>query len=221
MVPCLQLVMRMRGPGAVVASVLLGACPGPGDANPPAPDARPVIDGTLPGNGVTITFAAADLPIEVTNRVTLRSVRIRTMAIRALGDVASDGRTTRENVTLDWRQGAEPAAIAFDQAPTGMYSKVDLRITEFELKGTAELRGDDRDFEIEGESELIDVMVDVPDMSLEGGGTVTFMLAVDLASICAGIDWGDVDEDDDTLKLDDDDPQMPGVRTRVDAAFRP
>ncbi|MEJ7603467.1 MAG: hypothetical protein WKG01_36615 [Kofleriaceae bacterium] len=210
----------MRGPLTLAASCLLGACPGGGESNPPL-DAPPMIDGTVPSNGVTITFAAMDLPIDVTNKVTLESVTIRTMTIRALGDVASDDRTTLENAQLEWKSDGEPASITFDQAPTGMYSKVDLRITKFELRGTAESRGDDHDFEIEGESELIDSVVDVPDMSLESGGTVTFAVAVDLASICAGINWNAVRQLDDKLKLDDDDPQMPGVRTRVDAAFRP
>ena len=126
-----------------------------------------------------------------------------------------------DNAELVWDDGVEPASIVFDRAPTGVYSKVDVRITAFELHGEAEANGEERDFEIDGESVLVDAIVDVEDMTLEGGGTVAFTINVDLTSILAGIDWDQVRIEDGKLRIEDGDPEMPAVRNAVDAALRP
>lgn len=210
----------MRALGVLFASLMLAACPG--QVGPNTSDADiPPDDGTLPGNGVTIRFAAPTLPLALPDNVELEKVTITAMTIRALGDVASDSRTTLDNTELVWDGNGGPASIVFDRAPTGVYSKLDLRITGFELRGEAEVEGSDRDFEIDGESMLIDAVVDVEDLTLEGGGTVTFTINVDLASMLDGIDWDQVRIDDGKLTIEDSDPEMPAVRTRVDAAFRP
>lgn len=212
----------MRGLGILFASLMLAACPGDVGSTNPDPDAPPVGDTTsLPGNGVTIQFAAAQLPLSLPDDVVLEQVTFNAMTIRALGDVANDVRTTRENTELQWRQGGAPMSITFDQAPTGVYSKVDIRITELELLGEAESNDNDRDFEIDAENQLIEASVDVADMTLEGGGTVTFTITVDLASMIAGIDWDRVKIEDGKLSIEDNDPQMNGITSAIDAAFRP
>jgi hypothetical protein len=209
----------MRIVGALIVSLLLAACPGEVGSNPP--DAPITDDTSLPGNGVTIEFAAADLPLDLPDDVKLERVKFTAMTIRALGDVANDARTTRDDTELSWEAGREPMSITFDQAPTGVYSKVDIRITELELRGEVEIEDDDRDFEIEGKQMLIDAVVDVEDMSLEGGGTVTFTVNVDFASILAGIAWDSVRINEGKLTIEDNDPEMPAIRDAIDAAFRP
>jgi hypothetical protein len=211
----------MRALGVLIASFLLAACPSEVGTNPPDPDARPIDDTSLPGNGVTIEFDAPALPLDLPDDVQLERVTLTAMTIRALGDVASDSRTTLENTNLTWQAGGEPMSITFDQAPTGVYSKVDIRITELELRGEVELEDNDRDFEIDGESMLIDAVIDVADTSLEGGGTVTFTINVDFASILAGIDWDQVRTENGKLTIEDRDPEMVAIRAAIDAAFRP
>jgi len=209
----------MRGLGAVLASLLLGACPGDVGGVDPKLDAPPMIDGTpQPSNGVTIAFAAADLPLSLGNDVELESVKITTMVIRAHAD---SGISTLDSAELEWKMGAEPMAITFDQAPTGVYSMADIRITEFELKGEAEQDGQDHDFEIEGEATLLDVAINYPPTSLEPGGMVTLGIDVDLASIIAGINWELVEKDKNKLVIDDGSPEIGAVRLAIDAAFRP
>lgn len=212
MVPCLLPVMVMRCLGALAASLLLVACPGPGD--------DPVVDGgaddgDTAGEGLTITFALdTAFPITTADNTIIDRIDMRAASVRAIGDAApGDGRTTRFDYRLRWDGSDRPEPIRFEEAPVGLYSSVDLDLaaegdaSSIEIAGECTRNGSRVDFEIESEAAL-SIAITTNEM-LAPGGSAAIEIAVAIEAAVAAIDWdaesldgeGDVTIDDDSAAM--------------------
>lgn len=221
MVPCLLLVEMMRGMWIVGALAVLGGCPKGGD-DQVTPDGRP--DATLMG-GLTVRFIATEspLPLAPADDRNLSRVQLQAASVRAIGDAAPGGpETTRTDYEMDWHESDAPNAIAFDAAPVGLYSSVEVR-----LEGEG---GDDDGFLIEGEAlreatfqpyRIVGnepLTITIPTSTrLEAGVMATIRIDVDLASIIDGINFAEWPFENGAIQVDGDtDPIHTAIRQAFD-----
>lgn len=191
MVPCLLPVMVMRCLGALVASLLLVACPGPGDD--PVVDSG--TDGNPSGEGLTITFALdTAFPVTTADNTIIDRIDMRATSVRAIGDAApGDARTTRFDYRLRWEGSDRPEPIRFEDAPVGLYSSVDLDLAadgesvSIEIAGECTRNGSRVDFEIESDAAL-SIAITTNEM-LAPGGAAAIEIAVAIEAAVAVIDW--------------------------------
>lgn len=227
MVPCLQLVLVMRCLGVVVASLLLAACPGEVPIDPPHGDAGEAIpDGSInPGNGLTVTFAlVSPIPIDA-NMATIERITFRAMSVRAIGDAASgDARTTQNDYLMKWTASESPAAIAFAEAPIGLYSSVAIQLAPkngeaaWELHGECMRNNERLDFEIDSD-EPLSLSVPVNEM-LSPGGSATIAIQLDAAAVIGNIDWDAQAKDGDKVTIDEDSAAMPQIIAALRASLK-
>jgi hypothetical protein len=162
--------------------------------------------------GLTLRFIATEspLPLAVADDRSLTEVRLEAASVRAIGDAAPGGaETTRTDYEMVWHESDAPSAIAFDSAPVGLYSSVEVR-----LEGEG---GDDDGFVIEGQAlreatfqpyRIVGnepLTITVPTSTrLEAGVMATIRIDVDLASMIGGINFADWPFVDGAIQVDGD-----------------
>jgi hypothetical protein len=228
MVPCLHVVVAMRVLVAFGVSLLLAACPGqPPDTSPDATTADAADGGVMPGDGLTLTFTAAQtIPGPASPDIVIEEVRLRAMSVRALGDTDPGAtQTTESDYELRWKSSEQPAPIVFASARVGEYSQVSISLDadgdggrSIEINGEVVVGGDTKDFEIES-TEPMQIDVGGFAVPLVGGAAATIALRADLGAVVTSVDWSQVMGGEDTLAIDDDDPELALVRAALASAF--
>jgi hypothetical protein len=220
----------VRGCGPLVGMLLgLSAC---GDAPGGPPDAG----GDAPPGTAGLVFAWSAqpaLPGAASEDIAVSAASFQLRDVRALGDAApGDGRTSRASVDVTWLDGDGPAPLRFDQAPPGLYSRLELRLggdSPYWMRGEVEQELEGGDDE-EGEEVWVpweirddgDITVTVPlDVAVAVGGVQEVTIGVDVGDLARRIDWERVPLRGGVRVVDAADPQMPALRERIaDSVFR-
>jgi hypothetical protein len=181
--------------------------------------------------GLTIELVAKhSLPHMPSSDVEIQRVVLGSVLVRVIGDAApGDVRTTRSNFKFDF--DPNPVPITFVDAPTGLYSMLDLRIARVaeppaqasdacNIFGRVVRAGNSVKFEIKNTT--ADVSVAIPiNTDLAPRELDTTSIEVDVASLISGIDWDAVPlTGEGNLFIGDGDPQMAGVVAKLATAFR-
>jgi hypothetical protein len=200
----------------------LAAChassPAVPDGGGPTPDAG--------GEGLKLTWATEPIiPGSAGSNVTVSSMVIRVDSLRVIGDAGpGDPRTSKNTFQLSWAQGQMPAAIAFADAPTGLYSKLTLQANAFlvdysyEVYGTVRIGDVTHDYKIH-DRDPITATVALSTM-LDPGNSATMSVRVNVADALSVINWSTLDNSDGgVLELDTFDAQMPTFRAKFTDSF--
>ena len=202
------LTMRNAGPAiALAASSLCGCSAWPG-ATPDAgePDATDAA-------GLVVRWAATTaIPGAAGKGLRIDEAVFELQTVRALGDAATGEHTTATDVQLRWGAAEAPTPLAFDAAPPGRYSSLELRLAVaggFHLIGEVELDGSWEPFEIfVDEGGTFDRPIDV---MLAPGETVEIDVTLDLAGLIAEIDFEEVEPTGGVLVIDAGEPAYDNV----------
>lgn len=198
-----------------------GSIPDGGDGGVNRPDADPTAS-----EGITINFVANPSFPHTAGGVTIDDAEIELVAISVSGDAAPIGTaaTSLAMKKLEWEAGVSPSPIVFSEAPSGIYSSFDALIQppggethSYRIRGTAMVGASTHDFEIE--DTLSRELQLALDLELEPQESEQITVVFDVASVVEGIDWSVVPLDGNELVLDESDPQIIGVRTRLVDAF--
>lgn len=155
----------------------------------------------------------------------LDEVKMPLRDVRAVGDAApGDSRTYVSTCNLHWEHGQAPPWLSFPSAPPGLYSRFEFRIqsaegTGYELTGELVLPGHDHrvKFSIE-DSQTLPVSIPL-NVSLEPGQVRTLVVKIDIIKVLASIDWSHVEIEDDTIKIDEESPEISVIRAALEGAI--
>jgi hypothetical protein len=208
-----------------IVGLCLAGCPG---TDPAAPDGSPQGDSGL----MLIWKSTPSIPGMVTGDVTIDRVVLRLRSLRAIGDAAGEGKTTRNQVELRWSKDEAPAKLVFDQAPAGKYSSIDVSVggdgddddgESYEIAGTARAgNGGIAPYQIQDDAE-ISISVKLPGSTeLAAGGTLAITLVLSSKELVGGIDFSKIPLDDGVLKIDEDHAAstLPAIRAGLAKALR-
>lgn len=115
-----------------------------------------------------------------------------------------------------------PTAIAFDDAPTGLYSQVAIVFDggsndAFEIRGQVVVDSQTYEFRIEDTVALtFNVVIDE---MVSPGETAVIPLRINFNHALDSVNWASVDVSDGRLELDTSDPQMPTFRAKLIESF--
>ncbi len=209
----------------VLVPVLAAAC-GPGGIEPDT-GADPVDTASDP-SGLEVRWTAPDIGARV-GPVRFERLRLELRDLRVIGD-AAPGATYLAAQAIDLDDEGLPQVTTFDDAPPGRYSAFEFSIEPYldgerawELRGEVEIDGEDYDFEIEDEMSSSISLPFAPDLMLSAGEIGVITVEIDLPTIVEGIDWNAERPGGDgggSISIDDDSPQLPGLRQRLRAAIR-
>lgn len=217
----------MRWLAVVAACTVLAGCadrdPRASDGAPAAEDATPA-----PGAGLAVQFLAhTPIPADIDGDLRIEEVHLSATSVRAIGDAGpGDVRTTQPGIDLTWTATESPLPFEFGEAPSGLYSQVELRIAShgaaddraFAIRGQLRVAGAWRPFLVESVAGVLPARIDITTM-LAPGGRADIAIAVDFAAVVAPIDWRRIEPHDDVFEVRDAHPAMPVVRAALAAAF--
>lgn len=224
MVPRLHCARTVRCVVWTALASFLGGCPGPATST----DSRVPEDGDLDGEGLTIQIDTDQaLPARAqAGAVQLDEIAIATSTIRALGDSApGDETTTREGVELQWAASEEPDGFTFERAPAGRYSSVKMHVVKvgsdqaIALRGSVDVTGTIRPFEIEAELSDLSLSIAVDEM-LPAGGSAEIRIVLTVALLVEPIDWANATDDGGTLVIRDGNGELAKIEAALLGAFR-
>jgi hypothetical protein len=203
---------------ALVASFVAATACHVGETGTPV-DGSVGIDGAN-ASGVVLTWSSkpGEIPADIGDKLHISSVKFRVDNLRVIGD-AGDTQTTRNDFTLDWKDGDEPDDIEFANAPTGLYSRVAIQADghlvdySWEIKGDVTLPNGDVDFEIK-DRDALNVSLPINEM-LQPGHSLAIKLEVDFTNPLNSVDYAALSKDDGVLELDTNDAQMPAFRAKL------
>lgn len=161
------------------------------------------------------------VPGSITSTIAITDLIFRVESLRVVGDAGTSASVG--DVTLEWKQGLAPAPTMFEDAPSGLYSKIafhadgDQSEYSWEIDGNVQLSGTTYPFEIHDRDDL-DVDIDTS-ATLQPGGIATLGVQVDIAQPFAGLDFTKLDMDGGTLELDTDDSAMSDFRDKLSDAI--
>ena len=196
----------------------------------PAPDAL-MADASLGGLVIEVV-AKGGVPQMPDSKVEINYVLVSVKTLRAIGDAApGDMRTTRtdaapNNIDLDFHDGFVPIPQLFPEAPPGVYSSVQLQISDSRLAsaaidviGRASRGGNLIPFEVKSALSEVPINIAVNTVLMPRViGTTT--IEVDVARLVKDIDWDSVPlTTEGRLFVGDGDPEMASVVSNVAAAF--
>jgi hypothetical protein len=197
--------------------LILAAC-GPGEIQPDG-GGDDDVDGGM--GGLEFRWTATGLGESIEGAV-IDEVRLYLRDIRAVGDAAGD--LTYEGMRELQLDGEAVPVIAFREAPPGRYSAFEFRLAgsigddeAWEMRGTVTV---DETYELEIDDD-VSSSVSLPlDLDLAPGTTEVLVVDLDLAAVLEPVDWGAIEPDEgERITIDDDSPELPGLRSRLVAAF--
>lgn len=218
--------MMHRAGILVIALAGFVGCSDAPDGPTDGPDATPATGGLI--------FAwrtRPALPTRLEDDLEVNEASFELRDVRALGDSApGDGRTSRSAIELTWSGTTRPPPLTFDQAPPGVYSRLELRLggdgEAYWLRGRVEQEEEDGEdeehwvtWEVRDDAALT---INVPlDVALAVGATATVAIEIDAGDLVHDIDWSRVPLRGGVRILDGADPQIAAVRTRlISGTFR-
>ena len=188
------------------------------------PDGSSGSDSSASQKGLNVTWQANPaIPGSAGSGIDIQTASFQIDSLRVIGD-AGDTLTTKLFFDLTWKDTAKPETINFDNAPSGLYSRVSLvadgHIVQdsYKITGHVNYGSNSDDFEIHDRNPL-NVSLNISDM-LQPGKSLTVKLELDLAAALQSVDYSMLQKDDGKLDLDTSDPQMPAFRTKLVQSFK-
>jgi hypothetical protein len=192
----------------------------PGDTSAP--------DATVGASGLSVEWSSSPStwPSSPEDGLTIEKARFALDSLRVVGDAGpGDPRTSIANMELgfDWDSvGQRPSTIAFDDAPTGLYSQVALAFdggTEdaFEIRGHVRVNSVDWEYRIQ-DSQPLTFNVGISEM-VSPGETAVVRLRINFAHALDIVDFATLDTSDGRLELDNGDSQMSQFRATLIESF--
>jgi hypothetical protein len=223
--PCVATMDRMQG--MIRCGLLAGCLVACGGSDPAMPDgALPDTGGSDGGAGMHVVWETtpAMWPGNVDGGLQLDSADFFFDNLRVIGDASpGDFRTTKALFQLHWDATHMPETIDFDDAPTGVYSKVSFQIdghlveSSYHFKGHVSVSGTSFPFEVEDRNSLsLSLQCN---RTLAPGGSVTLGVMINFADALKSVDWSSVHMDNGTIELETSDSQMPAFRDKFSQAF--
>lgn len=152
---------------------------------------------------MTIEWASqpAAWPGVVKDGVTVDGARFAFDSLRVIGDAGpGDPRTTARMFEVRWEEDRDPpATIEFTDAPAGLYSQLALQIDghlmnySYEIRGTAQLDGNDIEYRIEDAGPLA-VTLSIDKMK-SAGAPVALRIDVDFVHLINSLDFSKLQND--------------------------
>jgi len=179
------------------------------------------VDGSSNTPGLSVRWATKTrLPGEIHTDITVTSMLYRLANLRVIGDAGpGDNRTSQDTFLVSWDSGAQPPALVFMDAPSGLYSKVVLLADAnfidyaYEIYGTVKVSGDTHQFKIHDRTP-IGVSLDTSTM-LEPGKGASIQIRLDVEQAIAPLDFTKLTNDNGVLELDTFDDQMSDFRNHM------
>ncbi len=175
------------------------------------------------GTGLSVTFSIKPMiPGDIGNGVTVDEVVFKMSTLQITGDAASV--STPAEIDLAWRTETQPDSIHFASAPTGVYSKLSMRIdgqltdNSYWINGHATVNGTTYPFKIYDRDYLQVALY--PDTELQPGGNAQIGVEIAIADALGIVDWTKVSIDDGTLVIDTFDSWMPTFRQKMTESFQ-
>jgi hypothetical protein len=191
------------------------------DTTAPPPDAS---EGGTGGLVVQWSSVPETWPGDLGNGVTIERADFAFDNLRVVGDGGpGDPRTTATAFTVRWDDNTKPAAITFNDAPTGLYSQVSMSIDghlttdTFDIRGHVNLSGTDYEYRIDGDNPLA-VTVEI-NKTLTPPATATVKLRIDFVHALESIDFSTLPIDSGKIELSDGDTQMAAFRQKLVESF--
>jgi hypothetical protein len=221
--PCVATMDRMQG--MIRCGVLAGCLAACGGTTPAKPDgAGPDSAGSASATGMHVVWESNPemWPGGVDDGLQLESADFRFDNLKVIGDSGDDS-TTETLFRIHWDATNAPAPIAFDDAPTGVYSKVSFLIDghlidpSYELKGHVSVNGNTVPFEVD-DRDVLSLSLQC-NRTLAPGGSVTLGVMINFADALKSVDWANVRMDSGALHLDTTDSQMSSFRDKLTKGF--
>jgi hypothetical protein len=172
--------------------------------------------------GLSVSFATQPaVPGPLQDGVTIEEVTFKMLSLSVTGDAAQV--STPNEIDLSWKAGVSPDSVVFASAPTGVYSKLSMRMdgqlldNSYWINGHATVNGTVYPFHIY-DRDFLEIYL-YSDEMLAPGGSVTIPVAVELDKAVGAIDWTLIDLDNGVLTLDTFDSYMPTFRANVTQSF--
>jgi hypothetical protein len=208
----------MKGPiRCVVIAGLLTGCGD--DTTSPGTDAAV-------GGGLVVAWSSmpVEWPGELGDGTKLERATFAFDRLRVVGDAApGDPRTTASSFTVEWDAEDEPTALAFPEAPGGVYSQLSLLIDggvagpSIELRGITKLAGEDVTFRISDDSPVAFTLGIAT--TLAPPRVETLGVHIDFAAVIAVLDFATFRVESGGIELSTGDPQMPTFRSKLVESF--
>ncbi len=184
-------------------------------------------DAAVGPSGMIVQWSTAPgLPSSIDNGISIERARFALGSLRVVGDAGpGDPRTTASAVEMCFAWSAlcaNPEDIAFDDAPTGLYSQVALEFDgdsndAYEIRGHVVVGSDELEYRIEDSSPLA-FNVDIDEM-VSPGETATVKLRINFAHALEAVAWDTIDVNDGRLELASGDAQMSSFRAKLAESF--
>ena len=210
----------MRLIGAMILLGLLTACHIGSPAGPDTP-VEPGDDAPH-GLGMFVRWDAdPGLPGPLTDRIGVSEVTFQIDHFQIVGDA---GNATHTKYLLAWDMDNVPQLDAFPDAPSGLYSRIDVVMMgggsfgedAFRIEGTWRDSGGPRRFQIH---DRIPITVSLGCTEiLPVAGSATIAIRVDLTEALGAVDYRNLDEEGGVLDLHDG-QEMSNFRDRLAQAF--
>jgi hypothetical protein len=204
--------MRLLG----VLSVLVG-CHGAGSV---APDASTEPDVPPRSQGLTVTWTARpSVPGMLTDKITVTDAVFQLEHLQLVSDA---GGTTHTRLQLAWGGDGMPPNEEFPEAPVAHYQQIllDMRSDArppfsyaYQIQGTWEDDGDSGPFRI-ADPMILEVPV-ACDVMLPASGAVTVAIRLDLRNALNGINFKNLQMDNNGVRVLSSGPQLAGVREQL------
>lgn len=201
---------------AASLSALLMGCPSDDNGTPDGP---PGDGGT---QGLTVHWQSTQTIPTTSDDPAVEEASLAVRSLRVIGDAASgDEATTRERVSLSWSRDGAPAALRFDQAPSGKYAKIDAVLRgwdgdgndedsgdAFEISGTVRVGSTTYRYEIEDSSQLA-ISLPLPDGTmLSPGGALSLTVRVNWRDVVKDLNFSSIPPREGTIRINDDTPAV-------------
>jgi hypothetical protein len=179
-------------------------------------------DASTTGPGLTVSWALQPkIPGNVKENVWVDEATFKLDSLNVTGDAASVA--LPDEVDLTWDDDGTPAPLTFPSAPTGLYSKLSLRVdgqlvdNSYWINGHVMVEGTMYPFKIY-DRDYLDISL-YQDETLAPGGSVEVPVLIELDHALDGIDWSKIDNESGTLVLDTLDSYMQTFRANLVQSF--
>lgn len=210
--------------GMIRCGLLAGLLVACHTSDPATPDAPPIDGHGPPGLHVTWESEPATYPGTIEDGLTVDSVALTVESLKVIGDAGpGDPRTTKAVFQLRWDDHDSPQAIDFEDAPTGLYSKLSLQLDghtllpSLEIKGHVELAGVTLEYEVEDRN-AVPVSLDC-DRMLQPGGSASLAVKLKLHDALTSIDYASLPVHDGKIELETGNSQLDEFVEKFGRAF--
>jgi hypothetical protein len=174
-----------------------------------------------PASGLHVNWLIKPSVPGTISNATVETVVFKLATLRVTGDAGSI--STPASVDLHWEENEEPKPVDFAAAPSGLYSKLALRIdgqlldNSYWILGHVTVNGTVYPFKIY-DRDYLDIPLAIA-ASLAPGHGANVVVRVRLDQAVGAIDWTKIDNENGTLVLDTLDAWMPTFRQKLVDAF--